>query len=327
MFRQALNRRFTSLLVAEHSNGKLSSHVYNAVQAAEFFNEDTTILVAGHSQRKVAEEASRILNVDKVLYFDRPEFEHPTADLMASLVKAVQNKYKYKRVLAASSSSSKDYMPRVAAMFDVQPVTDIISILNEDSFKRATYAGNAIYTIHSHQSPQFLTLRPTSFEKSLITTEACPIEDLQLDLKFCPLARWKQDILEKSDRPELGTAPRVVGGGRAVKSKENFKLIEDLAQAFNAAVGATRAAVDAGYCTNDLQVGQTGKIVAPQLYVAVGISGAIQHLAGMKDSKVIVAINTDKEAPIFEISDYGLVGDLFKIVPELIEKVNKAKSS
>jgi electron transfer flavoprotein alpha subunit len=317
-----LYRQFSSLILAEHNNKKLNPIVYSAVNAADYFNDDITVLVAGSNCMTVAEEASKIKGVSKVLHADSILLEHHLPDVVTSVLHSVQSSLNFKRILAASSNFSRDVIPRLGGMLETQPITEITKIMNQDVYKRSAYAGNAIYTVSSVQALRLLTVRSTSFDKNPVKNQASPVETWKVDgLKT--LMNWENEEIEIVTRPELASARIVVSGGRGLKNKEGFGLAEQLADALGAGLGASRAAVDAGFCHNDLQVGQTGKIVAPELYVALGISGAIQHLAGMKDSKTIVAINTDPEAPIFSVSDYGLVGDAFKVVPEIISKLKK----
>lgn len=315
-------RKFSTLVLAEHNNQKLSPSVYSAINAADYFNDDITVLVAGSKCESVASEASKIKGVSKVILADSPSLEHQLPDVVTFVLHSVQNSQKFKRILAASSNFSRDVIPRLGGMMEVQPITEITKIMNVDVYKRSAYAGNAIYTVSSVQPLRLLTVRSTSFDKNPSKSEPSPVENWQVE-DVPSTMTWQSEEIEKVTRPDLSTARIVVSGGRGLKSKEGFHLAEQLADALSAGLGASRAAVDAGFCHNDLQVGQTGKIVAPELYVALGISGAIQHLAGMKDSKTIVSINTDPEAPIFAVSDYGLVGDVFKVVPEFISKLQK----
>ncbi|OMJ67113.1 hypothetical protein SteCoe_35810 [Stentor coeruleus] len=318
-----LRRKFTSLVLAEHNNVKLNPIVYSVVNAAEYFNDDITVLVAGDTCGTVAQEASLITGVSRVLHIDSKDLKYQLADSLAKAVKQIQHANNFKRIIAGSSNFSRDVIPRLGGAFGVQPVTEITKIMNEDCYKRAAYAGNAIYTVVFVQPDiRLLTIRATSFDKNPVKKTPAPVERFDAgDVKSA--MTWVNEEIIKADRPDLASAKIVVAGGRGLKSKEGFKIAEDLADTLGGAVGASRAAVDAHYCHNELQVGQTGKIVAPNLYIALGISGAIQHLAGMKDSKVIVSVNTDPEAPIFGVSDYGLVGDAFKVVPEMISKLKK----
>lgn len=317
-----MRRCFTTLILAEHNNSKLSPTVYNAINAADYFNDDITVLIAGHNCSSVAEEASKIKSVSKVLHVDSPSLNHQLPDSVSQVLFAAQSKFNFKRILAASSNYSKDIIPRLGGLLEVQPITEVTKIMNADVYKRSAYAGNAIYTVSSAQPFRLLTIRATSFDKNDVKDNSSPIEKFEAGNTDSAMT-WVSEEIEKLSRPDLGSAKIVVSGGRGLKNKEGFKLAEDLADALGAGLGASRAAVDANFCNNDLQVGQTGKIVAPELYIALGISGAIQHLAGMKDSKTIVAINTDPEAPIFGVADYGLVGDAFKVVPEMIQRLKK----
>jgi electron transfer flavoprotein alpha subunit len=310
-----------TLLIAEHDNKALNGVTHKALTAATAIGGPVHVLVAGKGCGPVAEAAAKLAGVEKVLVADDAAYEHmlaePTAALIAGLAKD------YGAVVAASSSAAKNVMPRAAALLDVQPISDISAVVSADTFERPIYAGNAIQTVKSGDAVKFVTVRTASFQAASEGGSAA-VETVAAAANP-GLSNFVGQEIVKSDRPELSAAKIVVSGGRALASSENFKsVIEPLADKFGAAVGASRAAVDAGYAPNDWQVGQTGKVVAPELYVAVGISGAIQHLAGMKDSKVIVAINKDEEAPIFQVADYGLVGDLFKIVPELQDELAKA---
>jgi electron transfer flavoprotein alpha subunit len=311
------------LLLAQHDGAAaLEKATLHAVTAAAKLGE-VHLLVAGSGVQAVAEAAARVQGVSKVLRADAEALAEPTAESLAELLVALAPGYDC--LAAASTTFSRNVMPRVAARLDVAQVSDVVAVEGPDTFKRYVYAGNALATVRSADAKRVLTIRATAFDAApaeggsaeVVTAEAVPPSDL---------SRVLGREVARSERPDLSSARVVVSGGRAMGSAENFKLIEGLAAALGAAVGASRAAVDAGYAPNDWQVGQTGKIVAPDLYVAVGISGAIQHLAGMKDSKVIVAINKDEEAPIFQVADYGLVGDLFKIVPELTEELKRAKA-
>jgi len=302
------------LIVADHTNANLSEAVAKAVTAAQKLGGEVDILVAGLNAGPAAAEAARLAGVRKVLHADDSAYAkmlaEPTAKLAAGLAA------NYDALVAPSTANGKNIMPRVAAMLDVMQVSDVIAIESADTFVRPIYAGNAIATVQSTDAKKVLTIRTATF-KAAEQTGAAPIEKIAA-AGDPGLSSFVGEELTKSDRPELAAAKIVISGGRALGSHENFeKLIYPIADKLGAAVGASRAAVDAGYMPNDYQVGQTGKVVAPQLYIAVGISGAIQHLAGMKDSKVLVAINKDEEAPIFQVADYGLVGDLFKILPEL----------
>ncbi len=304
----------STLVIAEHDNAELASGTFSAVAAAGQISGDIDILVAGSGCGAVAEAATKIPGVAKVLVADAPEYEHDIAENVAPLlVKLAEN---YSHVVAAASTFGKNVMPRAAALLDVQQVSDIIGIESDDTFVRPIYAGNAIATVQSTDKVKFVTVRTTSFEPVEAEGGSASTETVD-GTGDAGLATFVGAEVSESDRPELTTAKVVISGGRGMKSGDNFEMLEKVADKLGAAVGASRAAVDAGYVTNDFQVGQTGKVVAPDLYIAVGISGAIQHLAGMKDSKVIACINNDEEAPIFQVADYGLVADLFDAVPEL----------
>jgi electron transfer flavoprotein alpha subunit len=309
-----------TLLIAEHDNAALNGLTAKALTAASQIGGPVHVLVAGKGCASVAAEAAKLAGVEKVLLADDAAYANlmaePTAALVASLAGA------YGAVVAPSCANMKNILPRVAALLDVQPISDIIKVVSPDTFERPIYAGNAVQTVQSADKIKIVTVRTASFAATG-TGGSAKTENVSANTSSGGANFVSQEIV-KSDRPELTAAKIVVSGGRALASSENFKgVIEPLADAFGAAVGASRAAVDAGYAPNDWQVGQTGKVVAPDLYVAVGISGAIQHLAGMKDSKIIVAINKDEDAPIFQVADYGLVGDLFTIVPELKTAMGK----
>jgi electron transfer flavoprotein alpha subunit len=306
----------TTLLLSDHHNVSLDAATLNAVTAARKIGGDLTILVVGHNASPAAHSASRIPDVAKVLHVDAPQFASPTAEDVSATVVALVKAGGYSHVLTAATGFGKNVAPRVAALLDVAQVSEIISVESPDTFVRPIYAGSAFATVQSKDKIKVITVRTTGFDAAPATGGSAPVETATAAPET-GLSRVTGQELTKSDRPELTGARVVISGGRGLGSAENFKLLEALAHKLNAAIGASRAAVDAGYVPNDYQVGQTGKIVAPDLYIAVGISGAIQHLAGMKDSKVIVAINKDAEAPIFQIADYGLVGDLFQIIPEL----------
>jgi electron transfer flavoprotein alpha subunit len=309
------------LVVAEHDNKTLSPAVAKAVSAARAIGQNVHVLVAGSGVKPVADEAGRLDGVAKVLVADAPHLAHQLAEEMAALVVGLMPSYD--AVLAASTASGKNFMPRVAALLDVMQISDIIKVVSPDTFERPIYAGNAIQTVQSGDAKKVITVRTTAFQP-VASTGSAAVETIEAPAP-AGLSTFERAEIQKSDRPELTAAKIVISGGRGLQSNENFKkYIEPVADKLGAAVGASRAAVDAGYMPNDYQVGQTGKVVAPELYVAVGISGAIQHLAGMKDSKVIVAINKDGEAPIFQVADYGLVADLFQVLPELKDELEKA---
>lgn len=306
------------LVVAEHDNHSLKPATLNTLGAAQQLGNDITVLVAGQHCGAVAEQAARAAGVSKVILADSAAYAQQLAENMATLIVAQAAGHDY--VLAPSTTTGKNVLPRVAALLDVAQLSDIVAVVSADTFKRPIYAGNAIATVQSLDPVKVITVRTTAFDAVAAEGSNAAIEAVDAG-QDSGLSRHVSDEVVVSDRPELTAAGIVVSGGRGVGSKENFAVIESLADKLGAAVGASRAAVDAGFAPNDIQVGQTGKIVAPQLYVAVGISGAIQHLAGMKDSKVIVAINKDEEAPIFQVADYGLVADLFTALPELEKQV------
>jgi len=279
------------------------------------------VLVAGHSCRPVAEAAANLEGVKKVVLTDQPAYEHMLAEPMAALVVALAPSYE--AIVAPATTTGKNIMPRVAALLDVMQVSDIVKVIAPDTFERLIYAGNAVQTVRYRDKVKVITVRTSTFQATGTGTQAAPIEEIA-GAPDPGISSFVGEDLSKSERPELTSAKIIISGGRAMQSRENFtKYIEPVADKLGAAIGASRAAVDAGYAPNDWQVGQTGKVVAPELYIAVGISGAIQHLAGMKDSKVIVAINKDEEAPIFQIADYGLVADLYQALPELAEELGK----
>jgi electron transfer flavoprotein alpha subunit len=312
------------LVIADHDNRALKPATLNAVTAAEEVAKaaagDVHVLVAGADCRAVAEAAGQIAGVAKVLLADDAAYEHGLAENCAPLV--VKLAAGYSHVLAPATTSGKNLMPRVAALLDVMQISDISAVESADTFVRPIYAGNALATVQSKDPIKIITVRGTAFAPAAATGGAAAIEPVE-GTGSTSISEFVRAELSKSERPELTSARVIISGGRGMQSGENFPLLEKVADRLGAAVGASRAAVDAGFVPNDYQVGQTGKIVAPELYIAVGISGAIQHLAGMKDSKVIVAINKDEEAPIFQVADYGLVGDLFKILPELAEELGK----
>eukprot|EP00474_Spongospora_subterranea_P009133 CRZ09591.1 hypothetical protein [Spongospora subterranea] len=314
-------RGFSSLVISEHVGGSLSSSTLSAISAAKTIGATPIhVLVAGSPDQTgaVSESVSSLDGVDCVLVASHEAYSHQLAENLTQLICGIQEKNKYTHIVAPGTTFGKDVTPRLAATMDVAAISDVISIESQDTFSRPVYAGNAISTVTSSDSVKILTVRPTAFPAVGAFSSRAKIENAELPSSpETGMTNWIKEEISKSDRPELASAKIVVAGGRAFKSKENFDMLYKLADLLQAAVGASRAAVDAGYCQNDLQVGQTGKVVAPELYIAFGISGAIQHVAGMKDSKVIVAINKDKDAPIFQIADFGLVGDLFKIIPEM----------
>lgn len=305
------------LIIAEHNNQSLKSETHKVVQAATTIGGDITLLVAGFNSAAVANEAAAICGVSKVLHADNAAYEHQLAENIAGLVAELGKNYSH--ILAAATTTGKNFLPRVAALLDVAQISDVIAIESADTFVRPIYAGNAIATVKSSDAIKVLTVRPAAFREAKTGNNA-PVETLSA-IHDSGISRFVTQELTKSERPELTAARVVISGGRGMQNGENFALLNGIADKLGAAIGASRAAVDAGYVPNDMQVGQTGKIVAPELYIAVGISGAIQHLAGMKDSKVIVAINKDAEAPIFQIADYGLVADLFTVLPELEQQL------
>ncbi|XP_041975556.1 electron transfer flavoprotein subunit alpha, mitochondrial [Aricia agestis] len=316
-----LRRLQSTLVVAEHNNEVLSPVTQNAISAAKKIGGELSVLVAGTKCGPAAESIAKASGVSKVLVAESDAFKGFTAESLTPLILATQKQFNFTHILAPATAFGKAVLPRVAAKLDVSPITDIIGVKDANTFIRTIYAGNAVLTLEAKDPIKVITVRGTAFppeplEGGSAGVEKAPEGDYNTDL-----VQFVSQELTKSDRPELTSAKNIVSGGRGLKSGDNFKLLYDLADKLNAAVGASRAAVDAGFVPNDLQIGQTGKIVAPNLYIAVGISGAIQHLAGMKDSKTIVAINKDPEAPIFQVSDYGLVADLFKAVPELTSKL------
>ncbi|SEI55140.1 electron transfer flavoprotein alpha subunit apoprotein [Azotobacter beijerinckii] len=303
-----------TLVIAEHNNAALGAATFNTVAAAQAIGGDIHLLVAGSNCAAVAEATARVAGVSKVLVADQAAYAHQLPENLAPLVAALGRDYSH--LLAAATTNGKDLLPRVAALLDVEQISEIVKVLAPDTFQRPIYAGNALATVQSSAAIKVITVRGTGFDAVAGEGGSASIEAVKGG-SDAGLSRFVGEEIARSERPELTGAKIVVSGGRGMQSGDNFQLLYRVADKLGAAVGASRAAVDAGFVPNDMQVGQTGKIVAPQLYIAVGISGAIQHLAGMKDSKVIVAINKDEEAPIFQVADYGLVGDLFEIVPEL----------
>ena len=306
------------LLIAEHNNQALNPATLSALTAATQIGGDITVLVAGSGCQSVADEAAKAAGVSKVLLANNAAYEHGLAENLSALITELAGSYSH--VIAPASTTSKDYMPRVAALLDVGQLSEIITVESADTFKRPIYAGNAIATVQSQDTIKVITVRTSAFDKAAAEGGSAAVEALDTACD-AGTSSFVGEELVKSDRPDLTAARVVISGGRGMGNGENFALLEKVADKLGAAIGASRAAVDAGFVSNDLQVGQTGKIVAPELYIAVGISGAIQHLAGMKESKVIVAINKDEEAPIFQVADYGLVGDLFEVLPELESKL------
>jgi len=301
------------LVIAEHNNEVLKTASLNAITAAAAIGGDIHVLVAGAACQEVAEAAAAVGGVTRVILADHDAYAHQLAESVAPLVAELASSYSH--ILAAATTTGKNLAPRVAALLDVAQISDIVEVRSEDTFVRPVYAGNALATVRSADEIKVITVRTTGFEEAPSGGSAT-IENTDIVIEQ-DLATYVSEQLSVSERPELTAASIIISGGRGMQSGENFLLLEKVADKLGAAIGASRAAVDAGFVPNDMQVGQTGKIVAPDLYIAVGISGAIQHLAGMKDSKVIVAINKDAEAPIFQVADYGLVADLFKVLPEL----------
>lgn len=307
------------LLIAEHDNAHLKDATHKALTAAAQLGGDVHVLVAGHNADAAAAQAAKLQGVAKVLHVDAPQYERPLAEPMAALIVALAGPYDH--IVAPATTNGKNYTPRAAALLDVMQISDISEVKSPDTFVRLIYAGNAVQTVQSTDKKKVITVRTAAFQatgeggSAAVEKTAAPADP--------GLSSYQSENLSKSDRPELTSAKIIVSGGRGMQNGENFHMLDKVADKLGAAVGASRAAVDAGFVPNDYQVGQTGKVVAPDLYIAVGISGAIQHLAGMKDSKVIVAINKDEEAPIFQVADYGLVADLFQAVPELEAELGK----
>jgi electron transfer flavoprotein alpha subunit len=304
----------SNLVVADHNNEAINASTLVAIAAAKAIGGDIDVLVAGANCAAAGEAASKIDGVNKVLVADNEVYGHQLAENLADLVVEIAGAYTH--IVSSTSSSGKNFMPRVAALLDVAQISDISGVVSEDTFERPIYAGNAIATVQSSDATKVITVRGTAFDPVGAEGGSAAIEAVDV-VKDAGLSSWQKEEIVKLTRPELTAASIIISGGRGMQNGENFKLLESVADKLGAAIGASRAAVDAGFVPNDMQVGQTGKIVAPDLYIAVGISGAIQHLAGMKDSKVIVAINKDEDAPIFQVADYGLVADLFKAVPEM----------
>ncbi len=306
------------LVIAEHDNAVLKPATLSTVTAALAIEQDIVVLVAGAGCAAVAAAAAAIAGVSKVLLADNEAYGHQLPESVGGLIVEIGGNYSH--ILAAATTTGKNLLPRVAALLNVAQISDIVAVKSVDTFVRPIYAGNALATVQSSDPVKVITVRSTAFAEAPASGGAGAVEVLDV-VKAQSLSSFVSEQLSVSERPELTAASIVISGGRGMQSGENFVLIEKVADKLGAAIGASRAAVDAGFVPNDMQVGQTGKIVAPDLYIAVGISGAIQHLAGMKDSKVIVAINKDEEAPIFQVADYGLVGDLFQVLPELAEKL------
>ncbi|CAE6745844.1 electron transfer flavoprotein subunit alpha/FixB family protein [Paraburkholderia nemoris] len=312
------------LVIAEHDNQTLKTATLNAVTAAARLGDDIHVLVAGSQSAAVAEQAARIAGVTRVRSADAAHYGHALAENLAALVVKIAPDYSH--VIAPATTTAKNVMPRVAALLDVAQISEISAVESADTFVRPIYAGNVLAKVRSADPIKVITVRTTAFAAAPAEGGTAAIDALE-PVAEVPGSRFVSHQLTRSERPELTSAQRVISGGRGMGSGENFALIDDIANKLNAAVGASRAAVDAGFAPNDYQVGQTGKVIAPQLYIAVGISGAIQHLAGMKDSKVIVAINKDEEAPIFQVADYWIVGDLFKVLPELSRELDKLQQA
>jgi len=308
----------SALVIADHDNQSLKPAIFNTITAAQALG-DVTVLVAGEGCQAVADAAAKIAGVDKVLLVDSPAYAHPLAETLTPLIVSLAKDYSH--VLASATTTGKNIMPRVAALLDVAMLSDISKVVDANTFVRPIYAGNALATVESSDAIKIITVRSTGFEAAEAEGGAAGVETIPA-ADIPDLSSFVGQELTKSERPELTSAKVIVSGGRGMGSGDNFVLLEKVADKLGAAVGASRAAVDAGFVPNDYQVGQTGKVVAPELYIAVGISGAIQHLAGMKDSKVIVAINKDEEAPIFQVADYGLVADLFQALPELADRLD-----
>ncbi len=311
------------LVIAEHNNTEVKSSTLNTISAASKLGDEIEVLVLGSNIENISKEISSYQHVSKVIFLDSQKFEHAIAENIEPVIVSIAENYSH--ILAPATTFGKNVMPRVSVKLDVAQISDIINIESEDTFIRPIYAGNALATVSSKDPKKVITVRPTSFDVVAKEGGSGVVEQLNFDI-----GEVKVEFIDreesKSDRPELSTARIVISGGRGLQSAENFKLISDIADKLNAAIGASRAAVDAGYVSNDYQVGQTGKVVVPDLYIAVGISGAIQHLAGMKESKIIVAINKDEEAPIFNVADYGLSADLFEALPALSTELDKLNS-
>ena len=306
------------LVIAEHDNTNLKGATLNTIAAAKEIGSDITLLVAGSNIESVINESKQLNGVSKILSCDNDLYKNSLAEELSNLVLSLAEGFSY--ILAPATTFGKNLLPRISAKLDTQQISDIISVESEDTFKRPIYAGSCIATVKSNDPVKLITVRSTAFDPVLADNSDVPVESVDAATSV-GISEFVSEELAKSDRPELTSANIVISGGRGMQSGDNFHLLDSIADKLGAAVGASRAAVDAGFVPNDYQVGQTGKIVAPDLYIAVGISGAIQHLAGMKDSKVIVAINKDEDAPIFQVADYGLVSDLFNALPELDAKI------
>ena len=308
-----------TLVLAEHNGTNLSAATFSVVNAAKQLGREVDLLLTNNSCTSVLEEAKSVEGISKVLNFSHEKFSSELAEDVAACVVSVSSEYDF--FLASSSTSGKNNLPRVAALLDIQQISEVTDIIDDKTFKKPIYAGSCIATVQSSQEKNALTIRTTSFDRVSVSEDSANVEDKEVPETDSRKSDFVKNELTVSDRPELTSADIVISGGRGMQNGENFALLEAVAEKLNAAVGASRAAVDSGFVPNDYQVGQTGKSVAPDLYIAVGISGAIQHLAGMKDSKTIVAINKDEEAPIFKVADYGLVADLFEALPELESKL------
>jgi electron transfer flavoprotein alpha subunit len=308
----------TALVIAEHNNQELKPVTLNTVTAALELDQDLHILVAGSNCSAIAESAAKIEGISKVILTDSLEYENCLAENISILISKISGDYDF--ILAPTTTNGKNVMPRVAALLDVCQISDVSAVVSSDTFQRPIYAGNCIATVQSNDPKKVITVRTTGFDPANAELGAAEIITLQ-EVNDAGISQFVKEEIAQSDRPELTAADVIISGGRGMQNGENFSLLEGIADKLGAAIGASRAAVDSGFVPNDYQVGQTGKIVAPDLYIAVGISGAIQHLAGMKDSKVIVAINKDEDAPIFQVADYGLVADLFEAMPELESKI------
>ncbi|CUS09084.1 unnamed protein product [Tuber aestivum] len=316
-------RPLSTLAILEHREGRISAQSFPVVTAASKFGGPITVLLAGSGSKEVSTQAAKLNGVEKVIYASNNAYDKGLPENFAPLLVENIKKGNFTHVVGAHSAFGKNILPRASALLDVQQISDCIEIKDENTFVRPIYAGNAIATVRSTDTIKIVTIRGTAFSPAEETSSSATVEEAPVDPDAECTTAWVSENLTRSERPDLGTAPKVVSGGRGLKDKENFdRLMPPLADALGAAIGASRAAVDAGFADNSLQIGQTGKVVAPQLYLAAGISGAIQHLAGMKDSKVIAAINKDPDAPIFQVADVGLVADLFQAIPELTEKLN-----
>tara|TARA_Y100000588_G_C14167836_1_gene887749 strand:+ start:436 stop:1389 length:954 start_codon:yes stop_codon:yes gene_type:complete len=313
------------LVLAEHNNEEIKSSTFNTINAASQIDSDVEVLIIGSDCQNLAKDLSKCKDVQKVLFLNKPEFKNSIAELFSPVIVSLAEYYTH--IIGPATTFGKNIFPRVAVKLDISQISDVIKIISRDTFVRPIYAGNALATVRSSDAKKVITIRPTSFDSVLKEGGSGEVEEIKFN-ESNSLTEFISREESSSERPELSTARVVISGGRGLQSAENFKLLNEIADKLNAAVGASRAAVDAGYVSNDYQVGQTGKVVVPDLYIAVGISGAIQHLAGMKESKIIVAINKDEEAPIFNVADYGLKADLFEVLPQLsleLDKLNTIK--